>query len=424
MNSIVISQQTARRFVLGKQGLWPGRRWMGKNGTANAIRSCEAVQLDPLNVIARSQDIVMQSRVLDYKPEYLYKVAYGERQFFDYGGWLAMYPMPNLPYFRYHMSKRAKDEYVARFVKEHKKLLNDVRTELRKRGPLGNRDFDGKRVAGWSYRGRKETSVALFDMWLAGELMIHHREGFERVYDFRKNIAPEEFDYVAKKKDAEEFFSRKAVSFHGLLREAGMRISLDYDMRHKYGREEVSRKIEGWIESGMLTRIQVESGRDTFLILGEDVQTLDTLARGRVPKGWSPKETNTLEEVTFLAPLDIVSARGRAKKLFDFEYTWEVYTPANKRRWGYYVLPILYGDDLVARLDPKLDRTTMTLEIKGFWHEDEAPVKDLDFASALAKGLVRFAKFVEAKKIKLNPIKPVALRTAVKKLVGQEIDLV
>jgi len=97
MKPIVISQQTARRFVLGKQGLWPGRRWKGKVDTANAIRSCEAVQLDPLNVVARSQDIVLHSRVIDYRPELLYKVAYGERQFFDYGGWLAMYPMSNLP---------------------------------------------------------------------------------------------------------------------------------------------------------------------------------------------------------------------------------------------------------------------------------------------------------------------------------------
>jgi uncharacterized protein YcaQ len=118
------------------------------------------------------------------------------------------------------------------------------------------------------------------------------------------------------------------------------------------------------------------------------------------------KETTTLEEVTFLSPLDIVSARGRAKKLFDFEYKWEVYTPAHQRRWGYYVLPILYGDDLVARLDPKLDRKTMTLEIKGFWHEEDSPVNDADFASAL----VRFAKFVQAKRVEVSPIRPVKLR--------------
>jgi uncharacterized protein YcaQ len=144
--------------------------------------------------------------------------------------------------------------------------------------------------------------------------------------------------------------------------------------------------------------------------LAEDIKALESLERGRIPRGWNPKETTTLEEVTFLSPLDIVSARGRAKRLFDFEYTWEVYTPAHKRRWGYYVLPILYSDDLVARLDPKLDRTTMTLEIKSFWHEDDAPVKDVAFADALAKGLIRFAKFVQAKKVNVLGIKPSGLR--------------
>jgi uncharacterized protein YcaQ len=169
----------------------------------------------------------------------------------------------------------------------------------------------------------------------------------------------------------------------------------------------------------MLNQVQVEGGRETFLCLAEDVPVMETLAKGKTPKGWNPKETSTLEEVTFLAPLDIVSARGRAKKLFDFEYKWEVYTPVHLRRWGYYVLPILYGDDLVARLDPKLDRSTMTLEIRGFWHEEDAPVKDAQFASALACGLIRFAKFLEAKRIKLNTIRPTALRTEVGRMVKQ-----
>jgi len=421
MEPINISKQTARRFVLGRQGLWPGRRWRGKKGTADAINACEAVQLDPLNVIARSQDIVLHSRVLDYKPDYLYDVAYKQRKFFDYGGWLAMYPMADLPYWRAHMEGRAKDSYVSHFVKGHKKLLDEVRAELRKRGPLGNRDFEGERVQGWSYRGRKETSVALFDMWLSGELMIHHREGFERVYDFRENIAPKEFDYVASDKDAEEFFLRKFVAFMGLKREAFPRTpELNNYMRRDYSPAAVKKIVEAWKESVMARQVQVEGGRDTYLVLGEDVAALESLEKGRVPKGWNPKETTTLEEVTFLAPLDIVSARGRAKKLFDFDYTWEVYTPAHKRRWGYYVLPILYGDDLVARLDPKLDRTTMTLEIRGFWHEDDAPVKDADFANALAKGLMRFAKFVEAKQVDVSAIKPVGLRSHVKKMIRDE----
>jgi len=414
MNPIVISQQTTRRFILGKQGLWPGRRWKGKKGTAQAIRACEAVQLDPLNVVARSQDIVLHSRVLDYKPDYLYQVAYKDREFFDYGGWLAMYPMSELPYWRVHMERRTRDEYVKYFVPEHKDVLDQVRAELRRRGPLGNRDFDGKRLELQSYRGRKESSVALFDMWLSGELMIHHREGFSRVYDFRENIAPKEFDYVAGEKEAEEFFARKTVSFMGLKSESKMRGELRGYLRQDYSPDEMKSLLGRWKESGTFGQVQIEGGRETYLVLKEDVPALESLEKGKVPKGWNPKETTTLEEVTFLSSLDIVSARGRAQKLFDFDYKWEVYVPAHKRRWGYYVLPILYGDDLVARLDPKLDRTTMTLEIKGFWHEDDAPVKDVDFANALAKGLTRFAKFVDAKRVNVEVIKPIALRREVK----------
>ena len=158
--------------------------------------------------------------------------------------------------------------------------------------------------------------------------------------------------------------------------------------------------------------------------MGEDLKLVESLENGKVPRSWNPKETTTLEEVTFLASLDIVSARGRAKKLFDFDYVWEVYVPAHKRRWGYYVLPILYGDDLVARLDPKLDRTTMTLDIKGFWHEEDAPVKDVEFANALAKGLIRFAKFVEARRINVASINPVGLRKQVEMVLRDSLAVV
>ncbi len=378
------------------------------------MRACEAVQLDPLNIIARSQDIVLHSRVLDYKPEYLYQVAYGDRRFFDYGGWLAMYPMEELPYWRMHMEKRTRDEYVSYFVQNHREVLEQVRAELRKRGPLGNRDFDGKRLEMQSYRGRKETSVALFDMWLSGELMIHHREGFNRVYDFRENVAPKEFDYVATEQEAEEFFARKSVAFMGLKNEGNIRAEMRGYLRENYSIEEMKSLLGRWKESGMFEQVQVEGGREPYLVLAEDVPALKSLANGKVPQGWNPKELTTLEEVTFLSPLDIVSARGRAKKLFDFEYKWEVYVPAHKRRWGYYTLPILYGDDLVARLDPRLDRKTMTLHVLGFWLEEDAP-KDETFASALANGLGRFAKLVGAQRVEVGALKPIKLRSYLKK---------
>jgi uncharacterized protein YcaQ len=155
--------------------------------------------------------------------------------------------------------------------------------------------------------------------------------------------------------------------------------------------------------------------------LAEDVSALEMLEIGKTPRGWRPKEMSTLDEVTFLSPLDIVSARGRAKKLFDFDYVWEVYVPAHKRRWGYYVLPILYGDDLVARFDPKLDRKTMTLEIKGFWLEEPATGKDVLFANAFAKGLGRFARFLGARKVDVSVINPLGLRSHLKKALKEQL---
>ena len=417
---IKISAQTARRFVLGKQGLWPGRRWKGKKGTAQAIRECEAVQLDPLNIFARSQDIVLHSRVLDYKPEFLYQVAYQDRQFFDYGGWLAMYPMSNLPYFRVHMERRKHHKRIENFVLSNPELFERVRQELQSRGPLGNRNFNGNAV-GWNYRGRKDTSLALFDMWLCGELMIHHREGFERVYDFRENIAPKQFDYMSSEQEAEDFFIQKNISFLGLFRESVLRSSLQDDMLQHYSRVQMAEKLETWIESGKAARVKVEGGRDTYLILSADLSILESLEKGKTPKEWKPKQTTTLEEVTFLSPLDIVSARGRAKKLFDFEYKWEVYTPVHLRRWGYYVLPILYGDDLVARLDLKLDRPTMVLEIKSYWNEEDVPMKDGEYANAFAKGLLRFAKFLNAHKVNTVAIQPVKLRRQINTILKAEM---
>jgi uncharacterized protein YcaQ len=185
---------------------------------------------------------------------------------------------------------------------------------------------------------------------------------------------------------------------------------LQYDMQQSYSRAEIKEKVDAWVEAGKAERVQVEGRRDTYLALAEDLPKLESLEKGKVPKGWKPKGTTTLEEVTFLSPLDIVSARGRAKQLFDFEYKWEVYTPVHLRRWGYYVLPVLYGDDLVARLDLKLDRTTNVLEIKGYWNEADAPVMEVEFANAFARGLLRFAMFLNARKIKTSAIQPAKLR--------------
>ncbi len=410
-----ISKQTYRRFLLASQGLWPGRRFEGPLGAESALRQMQALQLDPLVMVARSQDIAMYGRVLNYKPEHLYKMAYEKRKAFDYGGWLMMYPMSDFPYWRLHMNQRkAKGLKYESFTHPPKDLLKFILNELRERGPLGNRDFEGTRVKAWSYRGRKETSIGLFYLWMIGEVMITHRKGFDRIYDLRERVVPAEFDYAATEQETIEFMSRKIIAFLGMLGENRLGTELSYYLHKDMSREEARKITNQLIESNAVSRIRMEGSKDRFLILNSNQPHLSELEAGRIPKAWKLKGPTTDEEVTFLAPLEIVSARGRAKKVFDFEYLWEVYKPAHLRRWGYYTLPILYGDDLVARLDPKLDRTTNTLQILGFWLEDDAP-KDEAFANALANGLKRFAEMIGAQKMDLSGIKPVKLRAYLKK---------
>ena len=412
-----ISKKTYRRFLLASQGLWPGRRYQGLTGAEAALRQMQALQLDPLTMVARSQDIAMYGRVLNYKPDLLYKMAYEQRKAFDYGGWLMMYPMHEFPYWRLHMQRRQQQglRYES-FTHPPKEVIKFVLKELKEKGPLGNRDIEGDAVKAWSYRGRKETSVTLFYLWLIGEVMITNRKGFDRIYDLRERVLPAAYDYAVPVDEAEDFFGKKHIAFMGIARENSWKTGLGDFIHRKVTNQEGKQRIERLIEKGEVSRVSVEGFRENFLILNSDQAHLSELEAGRIPKSWKLKGPTTSEEVTFLAPLEIVSARGRAKRVFDFDYVWEVYKPAHQRKWGYYTLPILYGDDLVARLDPKFDRTTNTLHILGFWLEEDAP-NDGSFVDALANGLKRFADMIGARKIDLSGIRPAKLREHLKKIV-------
>lgn len=411
---LTIDIETARRFVLGKQGLWPGRRWRGLKGTEHAMRAMEYLQLDPLQMIARSQDISLYSRVINYKPELWQDAAYKQRKFFDWGGWLAARPMDELPYWRVVMHRERDGGYgdprLRQMAKEHAKAIVEVRALLKDRGTVGNRDFEAAdRKKTQSYRGRKDSALALYYLWRIGDVMTHHRERFERVYALTENVAPKELIYEKTRDEADRFLVRKEISFGGITR-----IQRTGD---SYGRGEPDRAAKKFLESmladGEIIEVKVDGWKTTQYALAEDEKVISGLSVGRIPKAWKPVDTTTTEEAVFLAPLDHVSARGRAKDLFGFEYVWEVYKPEHLRKFGYYVLPVLWGDRLVARFDSKLDRTTNTFIILGFWLEDKSLAKDGDFAEALARGFARFVNFLGAEKMDAKAISyPLLRRTA------------
>jgi uncharacterized protein YcaQ len=115
--------------------------------------------------------------------------------------------------------------------------------------------------------------------------------------------------------------------------------------------------------------VSLAGQKEPLYYLATDQPVLAELAADGIPPAWQPLDASTADEVTFLSPLEYVSARGRAVKLFDYEYIWEIYKPAHKRQYSPYTMPILYKDRLVARMDAKVDRATQTLIVNGFWLE-------------------------------------------------------
>jgi uncharacterized protein YcaQ len=405
---LTIDIEIARRFILGKQGLWPGRRWRGIKGTEQAMHAMEYLQLDPLQIIARSQDITLHSRVLDYKPEMWEDVTYHQRKFFDWGGWLAARPMDELPYWRVVMRRERDQEGRIRAMgREHAEAIAEMRLILREREVVSNRDFEmATRTRTQHYRGRKDSALALYYLWRTGEVMTHHRENFERVYALTETVATANLMRESDGAEADRFLIRKDVSFSGLSQ-----VKREQDSFHRgVPFAQVPSVLAEMLADGELIEVQVEGWKRTHYALGSDARLLRELSAGRTPRVWKPLATTTTEEAVFLAPLDPVSARGRARLLFGFDYIWEVYKPEHQRKFGYYALPILWGDRLVGRFDSRLDRATNTFVILGLWLENKALGKDEAFAEALARGFARFVRFLSASKLNAKSIREPLLR--------------
>lgn len=405
---LTIDIETARRFILGKQGLWPGRRWRGVEGTEAAMREIEYLQLDPLQIIARSHDITLHSRVLDYRPGLWEEPTYQGRKFFDWGGWLAVRPMDELPHWRVVMHReRDNESRIHASGHEHADAIVEMREILRERGTVANRDFKmATRTRTENYRGRKDSALALYYLWRTGEVMTHHREKFERVYALTETVAPAHLIRESDPAETDRFLIRKEVSFSGL----GQLKRVADSFQRGVPFDKLKDVREALLADVDLIEVKVEGWKEVQCAVSSDADILNDLSAGRIPGAWTPLETTTTEEVVFLAPLDQVSARGRAKVLFGFDYVWEVYKPLDKRKYGYYVLPILWGDRLVGRFDSKLDRTTNTFVILGLWLEDEALGRDEAFAEALARGFARFVRFLGVDKFDVNAINEPLLR--------------
>ncbi len=342
------------------------------------FRRLGSIQFDPLDVTGRNHDLVLLARVAGYRRELTDALLYEERVLYEtYNKGLSLVPTADLPWFRitWDLNRAAKDSGV---FDEHAPLVRELLERIRADGHLSSTDIAPRAAIDWYWRPTNQVRALLEALAEAGILGLSRRDGNRRVYDLAERVF--QGDVLAREVRAREQFRHKLLSryrAHGLLGSTGSaEIWIGTSPREEQGFEDgvpikaAGRRAlhAGLVDSGTLMPVVVDGVRGSRFVPAAELRTLAQaereVATGQPPGGIAPG-------VAFLAALDpLVWDRDLLRSLYGFDYVWEVYVPAAKRRWGYYVLPILYGDRLVGRIEPRIERKTDELRIAGLWWED------------------------------------------------------
>jgi uncharacterized protein YcaQ len=352
-----LSLPDARRIALGAQGFGRARpaAELAKADVVRAVRALGVVQIDSVNVLVRSHYLPLYSRLGPYAMPLLDEAAYGgrRRQLFEYWGHEAsLLPVELQPLLRWRMQRAKNGDgtwgNVARFGRDQAQFCAEVLAQIRDAGPLGASAIEAgaRRKGGWW--GWSEGKIALEYLFWSGQVTTHSRRGFERMYDLTERVLPR--SVIAAPTPAPAEAQRELLR----IASRALGVATERDLRDYFrlSPADAKARIAELVEARELRPVQVEGWKGpTYLA-----------ARAKLPA--------RIEARTLLSPFDsLVWFRDRLQRLFDFHYRIEIYTPAHKRVHGYYVLPLLVGDALVGRIDPKFDRDAGVLRVRGPWWE-------------------------------------------------------
>jgi uncharacterized protein YcaQ len=356
-----------------------------------------SVQFDPLGVAGRNHDLVLHARVAHYDPAWTDELLYERRWLFEtYNKMLSILPTSELPWFRRSWD-RFEDVHAADAFVRYRDTVAHVLELIRQRGPMSSLDFERRAAVDWYWGPTNEVRAALESLSEAGVVGVARREGNRRFFDLTERLYPPEL--LERRPPIREQVRHMLLSRYranGLLGEGG-EASLWYGTgRARRGPGDPPDAIvrselrDGLVAAGELVPVTIEGVRGPRYIVAADRGHLDgaiaETSRGRAFEGAS---------VAFLAPLDPLAwDRDLLRRLFGFDYVWEVYVPAAKRRWGYYVLPILFGDRFVGRFEPRIHRAAGRLRILGaFWERDFDPGRADGFVPAMREALAAYLRF-------------------------------
>jgi uncharacterized protein YcaQ len=392
-NKIQVSKKTARRLMLACQHLFPPRRLKGKAGIQAFLQKVRSIQFDPINVVGRNPDLVLQSRVKNYKPEMLDELLYQDRVLIDNWDKMASLSLAeDWPYFSRHRSRMEDIFGVPSEVVMT--LAPDVINQIKEQGPQSPLDFKHEQKTDWAWEPTRVGRAALEGLFKMGKLGVHHRVSNRRYFDLIENLLPVK---ILEKEDPNSTLD-DYQAWHVLRRIQGMGLAhpnAGEQWGGMIGVKSLQRRkiIEQLVDQGYIVRLEViELPGEEFYLRGDDLNLLEQVSRSK-----------TSPQAAFIAPLDnLLWDRKSLERLFDFSYAWEVYKPKKNREYGYYVLPVLLGDQFIGRFEPEFDKKTRLLTVNDWWWEegyqptggsDQALKRCmLDFVTYLDVGDIRYSK--------------------------------
>lgn len=347
-------------------------------GLSRAIERMSVLQIDSVNVFARSHYMPLLSRVGPYDTDRLDTLLFGRRtRFTEFWAHQASFiAVDDWPLFGFRMAAhRARHERTGWFAVDDD-TLRRVRAELAARGPLrgGEMGLDPRRAPRGPWWDWDATKRALEYLWFIGEVAIAGRRGFERIYGLVDHVLPSAvLDRTVARDDAVRELVRRAA------RASGVATAADIDDYWRLGdRRAVTQAIRELQDAGELLPVRVEGWERAGKPLPTWLHRDATIPR-------------RIDAATVLTPFDpVVWFRARAERLFDFAYRLEIYTPPAARRFGYYSLPLLLGDTIAGRLDLKSDRPASTLRVQSAWWEQSRPADAVERAAAVVGEAARW----------------------------------
>lgn len=375
-----LSLQETQKVILLSQGIHSEHKLgNGKAATYKAIEAINYVQIDSISVVERAHHHSIWNRTQNYDPIHIEQLL-EDKQIFEYWSHAASYlPMEN---YRYSLPrKNAFAQGEQQWFRVDKKDMSLVLERIKADGPLQAKDFKDTRKTKTGWWDWKPAKKALEQLFMEGELMVVKRQGFQKVYDLRERVLPANLDTSTPSE--EEYFQHLIINY---LKANAIGTPQQITYLLKGLKTSVKKHCMQMLEQGLLITVYVDN--QSYFAL----PTVHNLLNKKLSQN----------KVKILSPFDnLLIQRKRTKELFNYDYQIECYVPANKRKIGYFSLPLLWGREFSGRMDVKMDRKLGVLNILNLHIETEKPD---EFIVYLKKALDRFLFFNNGTSINLVKI--------------------